>query len=293
VSWIHEPFASFDIESTGVDIETARIVTASFAVIKPGVPPQTTSWLLNPGVDIPKAATEVHGITTEKAQAEGMDARAGVELIANMLLTDGFWAGVPVVIMNAPYDLSLLDRELRRHNLAPLNPSECRPVIDPMTLDRQLDKYRPGKRTLDALCKHFGVKLEGAHSSDGDALAAARVAWALAKRYPAQVGNVDLRDLHAQQSGWYAESSAGFADYLRGDADSIEKIKAQYWEDIPTAEEIRASLQSSERCNAKKAERLAKLMKEAGEADVVADLRARADEVDGQWPMRAWVGAAS
>jgi len=293
VSWHRERFYAWDLETTAQDPLEARVVTSAFVEIVPGGDPVTTTWLVNPGVPISPGATEVHGITDEMAQADGRDpARALPEIVEKLRAA---WAtGAPVVAFNIAYDLTVLDRELRRNGLPGMTTSECRPIVDPFVLDRYYDKYRPGKRTLGAMCEHHRVRLEDAHSADGDAIATARLAWRLAETYPGRVGGVNLLDLHAQQSGWYAESSAGFADYLRGDADSIERIRAQYWEDIPTAEEIRASLASAEgRCSQKKAERLAKLMKEAGDTDVVADLRHRADEIDDQWPMRAWNGAAS
>ena len=51
--------------------------------------------------------------------------------------------------MNAPFDLTLLDRELRRHRAASLshylgqNPLR---VLDPRVLDKHLDRYRKGRR---------------------------------------------------------------------------------------------------------------------------------------------------
>src|SRR6201999_698587 len=81
-------------------------------------------------------------------------------------------------------------------------------------IDRAIDRYRKGKRTLGALCEHYQVRLDGAHSSAGDALATARLAWRLAKNYPDQVGHVPLATLHDQQTGWYHAQTLRFADYL-------------------------------------------------------------------------------
>lgn len=62
--------------------------------------------------------------------------------------------------MNARYDLSLLDRECRRYaveSISELLGDAPAPVIDPLVIDKHVDKYRKGKRALHALCAHYGV----------------------------------------------------------------------------------------------------------------------------------------
>jgi len=118
--------------------------------------------------------------------------------------------------MNARYDVTVLDRELRRHGLATLEERlgrEAGPVIDPYILNKQADKYRKGSRKLEALAVHYGVTLSAAHTADADALAAVQVAVAIAEKYaPLQV---DAGRLHAWQIGWAAEQAAGFQQHLR------------------------------------------------------------------------------
>lgn len=215
MSWHLGRMAGFDLETTGVDIEADRIVTACIVEVGGKLPPLTANWLINPGVDIPEAATAVHGITTEKAKAEGQDAAEAVAaLVAG--LTQVVLAGTPLVIMNAPFDLTLLDREARRYGLKTLTDTvggDLR-VIDPRVLDKRVDPYRKGKRTLTDLCAHYQVKLDGAHSADADAIAACRVAWRIASRY-AEVGRAFLNELHDQQEDWAAAQAASFQEYLR------------------------------------------------------------------------------
>ena len=216
MSWHLGRLAGFDTESTGVDVETDRVVTACIVEVGGNTPPLTANWLINPGVDIPEAATAVHGVTTEKAKTEGQDAAEGIaELVAG--LTQVVLAGTPLVIMNAPYDLTLLDREARRYGVQPLADvvgDELR-VVDPRVIDKHLDMYRRGKRTLTDLCRHYGVKLDGAHSADADAIAACRVAWRLGNVFP-RLAELSLDDLHKTQVGWHAEWAADFQAHLRG-----------------------------------------------------------------------------
>ena len=210
-TWADSPMAAFDVETTGVDVETARIVTACVVTVgtAPAEPPQ--KWLVNPGVDIPEETTAVHGITTAHASEFG---RPPAEAVAEIraALIDAWDLGRPVVAYIAPFDLTILDRELRRYGLEPLH--AVGPVIDPLVLDRYVDRYRRGKRTLVAACEVYGVRIDGAHDSTQDALAAARVAWRIAHRYPA-VGGLDLDDLFALQVEAHGVWAEGFEAYLR------------------------------------------------------------------------------
>jgi DNA polymerase-3 subunit epsilon len=216
VSWHLGRLAGFDTETTGVDVETDRIVTACIVEVGGNQPPLTANWLLNPNVDIPTGASDIHGVTTERAKAEGQDAAEGIaELVAG--LTQVVLAGTPLVVMNAPFDLTILDREARRYGIKTLSDTvgDDLRVVDPRTIDKRLDMYRPGKRTLTDLCWHYGVRLDGAHSADADAIAACRVAWRLGTVFP-RVGETSLAELHAVQARWHAEWAADFQSHLRG-----------------------------------------------------------------------------
>ena len=214
-SWHEGPLCGLDFETTGKDAETARIVTA--ALIWRGTHDDgDAAWLVNPGVEIPGEAAKIHGITTEKAQAEGMDAATAVRDVCQRL-EKAMAQGWPLVIYNAPYDLTVLDRETRRHGLTPFAEafgSHTGMVIDPFVLDKHVDPYRRGKRTLTATCGHYGVTLDGAHEAGADAIAAMRVAWKIARAYP-DIATTPLGDLHELQVKAKAEQAASFQDYLR------------------------------------------------------------------------------
>lgn len=226
----------FDLETTGVDVDRARIVSACVAVLDgAGAVLARWDWLADPGVEIPEASTAVHGITTDRARLEGRPAAVVVGEIAQALRT--LWAtGVPVVVYNAPFDLSLLDRESRRHGVAPI--AEPSPVIDPLVLDKALDRYRPGKRTLEHAAEEYGVALDDAHDAGADAIAAGRVALALLARYPVEL-DLSPADLHGRQELWCAEQSRSFQDYLREvKGDPTIEIDSSWpirWPEHPTA----------------------------------------------------------
>jgi DNA polymerase-3 subunit epsilon len=202
----------FDLETTGIDVQTSRIVSAHVGVIDlDGAVVEQKAWLADPGIEIPFGASNVHGITTERARAEG---RPAAEVVSEILeaLRDLFARGIAVTIYNAPYDLSLLHHEAVRHGLSPL--FKPGPIIDPLVLDKSVDRYRKGKRTLEAAAEFYGVALTDAHDAGADAVAAGRVAQALARRYPEEL-DIAVADLHDRQIGWCAEQSASFQDYMR------------------------------------------------------------------------------
>lgn len=208
----HHTLGVFDLETTGVDVVTSRIVSANVSVLGPnGETLERTDWLANPGVEIPEQATNVHGITTEHARNHGRPAAEVVtEIVAALkgLLS----RGIPVVVYNAPYDLTLLRHEANRHGIDPLvTPA---PIIDPLVLDRAMDQYRKGKRTLEAASAFYGVELVGAHDAGADAIAAGRVAKAIAVKYPERL-DISASEIHDAQVSWSAKQSASFAEYMR------------------------------------------------------------------------------
>jgi DNA polymerase III subunit epsilon len=208
--WHELPRAAFDLETTGKDPRTARIVTASIVIVNGRDELlQHHEWLVNPGVPIPEEATAVHGISTEQAVAEGQDPAQATAEIAELLRA--LLQTMPVMVFNAPYDFTVLEAESRRYGVPSIEPS---PVIDPLVIDRAVDRYRRGKRTLGVMAEHYGVSLVDAHTSAADALATIGVADAIARKFPREV-QVDPLSLHGAQVNWQAAWAENFQDYLR------------------------------------------------------------------------------
>ncbi|QEW02981.1 3'-5' exonuclease [Microbacterium lushaniae] len=201
----------FDLETTGVDVTRDRIVTAHVGVLDAdGAVLTARDWLADPGVPIPDGAAAIHGISTEHARAHGRDAATVVAEVVDALACI-FAAGIPVVAYNAPYDFSLLKHEALRHAVAPLESPW--PVIDPLVVDKRYDRYRRGKRTLSVVAQHYAVRLDGAHEASADAVAAGRVALALADRYAAWLPPT-LDELHTRQIGWARSQAESLTEYF-------------------------------------------------------------------------------
>lgn len=249
MAWHDGPLVAFDIETTGVDVEEARIVTAAIAVCGASVETQTATFMADPGVEIPEEASSVHGVTTALARAEGLPA-ADVVCGVLEILRSHTASGAPIVAFNARFDLTILDREARRYGLEPL---VCRRVVDPLVIDKHLHRYRKGSRKLDAQAQHYGAELELAHDAAADAIAAARVAWCVAKKgevvrrvrgkteaiekaalvreWERVRHDIDL--LHAAQVRWAAEQAASLEDYFmkQGKSERVERA----WPVVPVS----------------------------------------------------------
>ncbi len=138
-TWNSLPRAAFDLETTGRDSRSARIVTASVTVVdSAGGVINEHEWLADPGVEIPTEASDIHGITTEQARREGRPAAEVTRELA-AVLQELFDTGVPVIAFNASYDFTVLAAESARYGVPQLTRF---PVLDPYIMNKQVDRYR-------------------------------------------------------------------------------------------------------------------------------------------------------
>ncbi len=210
MNWMTGPLLGFDTETTGINVFTDRIVTAATVLVGAGEP-QTTTWLIDPGVEIPAAASAVHGITTEHARAHGRAPAQALAEIANHVYA-ALAAGTPLVGFNVAFDLTLLESELARHGLPTLQQRLGRPltpVIDPLVIDRGLDRYRRGKRTLEHIAAHYGVTTGDLHDASEDVRVTLGVLQAMCVKYP-EITRQELSELHAWQATKHREWAEGF-----------------------------------------------------------------------------------
>jgi DNA polymerase-3 subunit epsilon len=236
--WARGRVHGFDLETTGPNPEEDRVVTGTFLTVdlgnttSEGAKTSATSWLADPGVDISEGATKVHGISTEYAREHG---RPVGEVVDEMISTlcAAWAAGEPVVIYNAPFDITMAYREARRH--LGQCPSDVGPVVDPLVLDKKINKFvkGTGQRKLINTCRRWGIVLDeaDAHTAEGDTLAACRLAWKMAHK--PLLANVSLETLQRLQREWYRLQSLDFAGWLerkdrREDAKRVRE-EAEGW----------------------------------------------------------------
>lgn len=218
-SWLDRPLLGFDTETTGTDVTRDRIVTVALVhSVGPGRENETVAtWLIDPEMEIPEGAQRVHGISTEHARVHGMKSAEALEEVAGML-ADAIAREVPIVAFNGGFDLQILENELRRlqlRGLAERLGHDIAPMLDPLVIDRGVDRFRKGKRTLTDLLAHYGIEQDGRlHTADVDVSATLDVLRAQAAKFPA-VAQSSLEDLHQQQIAWHRAWAENFNEFLR------------------------------------------------------------------------------
>jgi DNA polymerase-3 subunit epsilon len=201
----------FDLETTGTDVFVDRIVSSYLGRIdRSGAVRGSYNWLVNPGVPIAPEAAAIHGISDEVAARDGQDARSAVDEML-VVIRKSVAVGRPLMAYNASFDLSMLNAEARRYGLEPIDFASAI-VLDPLVIDKGIDKYRKGSRKLIDAAKHYGVELteDAAHDAEQDAIATGRVGWKILERTP----NQTLQSLHDQQIEWAATQILGLEAYF-------------------------------------------------------------------------------
>lgn len=199
VSFQLPPLVVFDVESTGVNVTQDRILTCTMQFIRPGHSTQELSWTIDPGIEVPEGAAAVHGMDTAYIREHGRkDADVAIAEIYRALYAAVADYEAIVVAFNMRYDLSILHYELLRHRPTGVTPLLNHPyfaAFDPLVYDKEVDKYRKGKRTLEAMCGAYNVPFdpEDAHDARYDVIKTAEVTRAMLAKYP--VDTRPFRDL--------------------------------------------------------------------------------------------------
>jgi DNA polymerase-3 subunit epsilon len=168
---LHKPLAILDLETTGIDVQTASIVEIAIVKITPDLEREERCHRVNPGVPIPPAATAVHGITDADVANEPQFAALAADL--RMFLDACDLCGFNL----KRFDLRVLYAEFKRADL-PLC-LDGRAILDPMEMF-----HRREPRDLTAAVKFYcGREHRDAHSALADALAAAEILDAMLDRY--------------------------------------------------------------------------------------------------------------
>ncbi|SDL67132.1 DNA polymerase-3 subunit epsilon [Corynebacterium mycetoides] len=209
---------SFDLETTSANPAEARIVTSALVRID-GSSLTSTEELADPGVDIPAKAAAVHGITTQKARAEG---RPHDEVLAETVaaIRRGWSDGLTLIVFNAPYDLTVLRTLTGDFTVDG-------PVYDPLVVDRAKDRYRKGKRNLGVLSEFYGVRLDNAHEATADATAAARIAWKQVRMWP-ELAQMSYDELMEYQAVQYYECQMDLKAYFESEGRDVSDFSLSW-----------------------------------------------------------------
>jgi DNA polymerase-3 subunit epsilon len=169
---LKNPLIFFDLETTGINIATDRIVEIAYLKVGVNGSEVSRTILVNPGMPIPANATEIHGISDEDVK----DAPTFNEVARNLVKEI---EGCDLAGYNSvKFDIPLLAEEFLRAGVD----------IDLMRrkfVDVQVIFMKMEPRTLSAAYKFFlGKEMENVHTAAGDARATYEVLQAQLDRYP-------------------------------------------------------------------------------------------------------------
>lgn len=171
-----KPIVFFDLETTGVNIATDRIVEISILKVFPNGNKESKTWLVNPEIEIPQGATDVHGITNEKVVTEPTFKELAGK-VSEMI------AGCDLAGFNSNrFDIPLLAEELMRAGID-------FDMQDRKAIDVQVIFHKKEQRTLGAGYQFYcGKELEGAHGAEADTNATYEILLAQVDKYD-DIGN--------------------------------------------------------------------------------------------------------
>lgn len=173
---LNRPIVFFDLETTGVNIGTDRIVEISILKVFPNGNKESKTWLVNPEIEIPAEATAVHGITNEKVVTEPTFKELAHQV--NELITDCDLAG----FNSNRFDIPLLAEELMRAGID-------FDMKNRKAIDVQVIFHKKEQRTLSAGYQFYcGKELEGAHGAEADTNATYEILLAQLDKYE-DIGN--------------------------------------------------------------------------------------------------------
>jgi DNA polymerase-3 subunit epsilon len=223
---LHKPLAILDLETTGTDPQTDRIVEIGILKVLPGGRQERRNHRVNPGIPIPPEATAIHGIADADVANEPQFTQLAAHLRA-------FLEGCDLCGFNLKrFDLRVLYAEFNRASL-PLS-LEGRAILDPM----EIFHAREPRDLAAAVRFYCGHEHENVHAAFADVLATAEVLDAMIGLYndlPRTVAG-----LHQRLKNPNAVDSTGnfirvegqiqfaFGKYRGQPLDTVARIKPDY-----------------------------------------------------------------
>ncbi len=204
---LKNPIVFFDLETTGTNIVSDRIVEISYHKVSPNGREETKTIRINPEMPIPKQSSDIHGIT----DADVADCPT-FKQVAKEIARD--IEGCDLAGYNSNrFDIPLLAEELLRVE-ADIDLSKRKFV------DVQVIFHKMEARTLSAAYKFYCDKeLVGAHGAEADTLATYEVLMAQLDRYPELQNDVEFLSKFTAQN-----NNVDFAGRIVYDENNVEII---------------------------------------------------------------------
>ncbi len=175
---LSKPICFFDLETTGIDITKDRIVEISILKVYPNGNKESKTWLVNPTIPIPKAASDVHGITDERVASEPTFKELAKQI--HNMIKDSDLAGYN----SDRFDIPLLAEEMLRAEVD-------FDLGNRVSVDVQTIFHKMEQRTLSAAYKFYcGKDLIDAHTASADTNATYEILKAQLDRYDSLENNI-------------------------------------------------------------------------------------------------------
>lgn len=176
---LNKPLAFIDLETTGINLGTDRIIEIAVIKLLTDGTRIVKRKLINPGIPIPPASSEVHGITDEMVKDAPSFRQVAQEL--KQMLDGCDFAGYN----SNRFDIPLLMEEFLRAGVEV--DMRNRKLLDVQNIFHKMEP-----RTLSAAYKFYcGKQLENAHSAEADAAATHEILEAQLERYPELGSSID------------------------------------------------------------------------------------------------------
>ncbi len=225
---LNRPIAFIDLETTGTNLAIDRIV--EIAIVKVGLDGtrQLKRKLINPQMEIPKGASDVHGISNEMVKNAPTFKQAANEIkqFINHCDLGGYNSN--------RFDIPLLVEEFLRAGLE--FSTDGRKLIDVQRVFHMMEQ-----RTLSAAYKFYCQKiLDGAHSAEVDATATWEILEAQIEKYPqlgatlesicAFCGEEDLVDFARRFIKVDCKEVFNFGKHKGRNVEEVLKLEPQYYD---------------------------------------------------------------
>lgn len=175
---LSKPICFFDLETTGIDITKDRIVEISILKVYSNGNKESKTWLVNPTIPIPKAASDVHGITDERVAGEPTFKELAKQI--HNMIKDSDLAGYN----SDRFDIPLLAEEMLRAEVD-------FDLGNRVSVDVQTIFHKMEQRTLSAAYKFYcGKDLIDAHTASADTNATYEILKAQLDRYDNLENNI-------------------------------------------------------------------------------------------------------
>ena len=202
---LNRPLCFFDLETTGVNVTTDRIVEIAVLKLHPKGTREIKVWRVNPECPIPAQASAVHGIYDADI-ADEPNFKTLSKTIYNFIRNSDL-AGYN----SDRFDIPLLAEEMLRAEID-FDMSHFK------TIDVQTIFHKMEQRTLTAALKFYcNEELVDAHSAMADTKATHDVLMAQLERYDELEGDVDSLNVFTTR-----KKSADFAGFIVFNSDGDE-----------------------------------------------------------------------